>query len=60
MEAPQGLHRIVDGRGRQESSAEYAVAQARDLAIFVNFDQTPSGKAGDFQTDGVRSDIDRG
>ncbi len=60
MEAPQHLDRIVDGLGRQESGAKDAVAQTRDLAIFVNFDQTPSGKAGDFQTDGVRSDIDRG
>ena len=60
MKAPERFNRIVDGVGGKKAGAEYAVAQARDLAIFMNLEQAPSGKAGDFQTHGVRSDIDRG
>ena len=60
MEAPQRFDGIVDGLGGEESVAKDTVAQASDLAVFMNFDQPPPGEAGDFQADGVRSDIDRG
>jgi len=60
MEAAERLHGIVDGVGRKESVPENAVPQARDLAIFMNFDQAPPRKARDLQADGVRSDIDCG
>ena len=60
MEAPQRLDGIVDGVGGEESVAKDAIAQSRDLAIFMNFNQPPPGEARDFQADGVRSDIDRG
>ena len=60
MKAAQHFDRVRNGLGSEKSGAEHAVAQARDLAVFVNLDQAPSGEAGDFQTHRVRSNIDRG
>ena len=60
MKAAQNFDRIRNCFGSEKPGAEHAVAQARDLAIFMNLDQAPSGEAGDFQTHRVRSNIDRG
>src|SRR5215469_11521566 len=56
MKSAQDLYRGGDCFGREKSAAEYGLAQACDLAIFVNFDQVMGGEAGDLEADGVRSD----
>jgi len=36
------------------------LSQARDFAVFEDFDQTVRNQAGDLQADGVRSDVNGG
>src|ERR1700730_6819895 len=60
MKAPQHAHRFRHRLGRKQSAAEDAFTQARDLAVFVDFFQPPGLQARDFQTNGIRSDVDGG
>src|SRR5260370_18835514 len=60
MEAAQHPHRFRHCLGRKQSSTEDAFTQASDFAVLVYFFQPPSLQAGNFQTNGIRSDVDSG
>src|SRR6185503_9514251 len=60
MKAAENLHRQSNGLGRKKSAAENRLAEAGDLAVFVNFNQTMCTQAGNLQADGVRSDVNGG
>src|SRR5467141_3057171 len=60
MEAPQHAHRFRHCLGRKKSATEDAFTQASDFAVFVDFFQPPSLQARNFQTNGIRSDVDSG
>src|ERR1700687_1443131 len=60
MEATQHAHRFRHRLRRKQSSAEDAFTQASDFAVFVDFFQPPRLQARNFQTNGIRSDVDGG
>src|SRR6202521_6420549 len=60
MEAPQHAHRFRHRLRRKQSATEDAFSQAGDLAVFVDFFQAPGLQARNFQTNGIRSDVDGG
>ena len=60
MKTAQNFYGVGDRLGRQQTGAKHAVAQSRNLAVFVDFEQSASGEARIFQANRVRSDIDRG
>ena len=46
--------------GIERAAGEDALAEARDLAVFVEGLQAPAHDLGDFQPDGVGADVNRG
>ena len=54
----QNMHRVCHRFGCQKARAENAVAQARDLAIFVDGLEFAPAEPGDFQTNRIRTNID--
>src|ERR1700686_1886593 len=60
MEAPQHAHRFQHRLRRKEAAPEVALSQEGDLAVFVDFFQSPGLQARNFQTNGIRSDVDGG
>ena len=60
MKAAQNFYGFGNCLGSEQAGAKDAIAQAGDLAVFMNLAQAAPGKARDFQTNRVRSNIDRG
>src|ERR1700686_838506 len=60
MKAPQYAPRFRHRLGRKQSATENAFTQAGDFAVFVDFFQPPGLQARNFQTNGIRSDVDGG
>src|SRR4029077_10087393 len=60
MEAPQHAHRFRHCLGRKQSATEDAFTQPGDFAVFVDFFQPPGLQARNFQTNGIRANVDGG
>src|SRR2546423_13332439 len=57
MKPAQDPHCVRHRFRREQSAAEYAFTQPRDLAVFVDFLQTASVQPGNLQANGVGSNI---
>src|SRR5260370_35218498 len=60
VKAPEHFDGECNGFGRQEAVVKDGFSQPGDFAVFVDFDETMRNQAGDFQADGVRSDVNGG
>jgi hypothetical protein len=60
MKPAQHLYGIGNCLGCEQASAKNPFAQPSHLAVFMNFAKCASGEARYLQSNGVRSDIDRG
>ena len=60
MKAPQNLHRFRHRLGGEKAGTKHALAQARNLAVFVDGTKAATCEACDLQPDRIGTDINRG